>query len=170
MKKALKTASIHALKCHIDCVSASENGVSGVQTAGKIAYFLPETYGLAMVGAGNSRLALTVLPPASTPEADEGRKYNMATPAKSFQLGKLVATPGALEAMEESGESCMELIGRHVRNDWGELTDEDKALNELALVDGSRILSAYVLRSGRKIWVITEADRSSTCILLPEEY
>jgi len=87
-----------------------------------------------------------------------------------FRLGQVVATPGALEALEETAQSASEFLGRHVSGDWGELPDEDCKENELSLKNGFRILSAYILRSGKKIWVITEADRSATTILLPEEY
>ena len=87
-----------------------------------------------------------------------------------FSLGQIVATPGALEAMSESGQVPAQFIARHVAGDWGEVCDEDKRLNDGALVDDSRILSAYTTAKGEKVWVITEADRSSTCILLPAEY
>ena len=84
-----------------------------------------------------------------------------------FVLGQIVATPGALEALEEAGQSPSQFLCRHARGDWGE---EDRQLNDQALIEGSRLLSAYCLRTGTKLWIITEADRSSTCILLPEEY
>ena len=88
-----------------------------------------------------------------------------------FKLGQTVATPGALEALEESGQNPSDFLSRHVQGDWGILDDEDKQLNDQALIDGSRILSAYTTDKGNtKLWVITEADRSSTCLLLPEEY
>lgn len=87
-----------------------------------------------------------------------------------FPLGQTVATPGALEALAEAGQSPAEFLGRHVRADWGEVCDDDKAANDDALKCGSRILSAYRTSKGVKVWVISEADRSSTCILLPEEY
>jgi hypothetical protein len=87
-----------------------------------------------------------------------------------FPLGKLVATPGAIAAMEEAGQSPVAFLERHVTGDWGEVCTEDKLANEQALVDGDRIVSAYRTTKGEKLWVITEADRSSTCILLPEEY
>ena len=87
-----------------------------------------------------------------------------------FSLGKLVATPDALEALAESGQSPVDFISRHVRGDWGEVCEEDGRLNDEALVSGERVLSAYQALRGVKIWIITEADRSSTCILLPEEY
>ena len=83
-----------------------------------------------------------------------------------FPLGQIVATPGALEALTDARQSPVEFLARHARGDWG----EDKALNDEAVKDGSRILSAYRTKVGVKLWVITEADRSSTCILLPDEY
>ncbi len=87
-----------------------------------------------------------------------------------FPLGQVVATPGALRALEESGESAFDLLYRHVSGDWGELDEEDKAENEFSLVHGFRLLSAYKLKSGERIWIITEADRSVTTLLLPDEY
>ena len=87
-----------------------------------------------------------------------------------FNLGSIVATPGALKALEESGEAPYLFLGRHVTGDWGELSREDKAANTLALATGERIFSSYRTSKGAKLWVITEADRSSTCLLLPEEY
>ncbi len=91
-------------------------------------------------------------------------------PSPRFALGQIVATPGALRSLQESGQSPLELITRHVTGDWGELGKEDKQENERSVEKGYRILSAYRLRSGEKVWVITEADRSVTTILLPAEY
>ncbi len=91
-------------------------------------------------------------------------------PQPKFPLGKIVATPGALEALAEAEQTAAEFLSRHVRGDWGEVCAEDKALNDQALIDGSRILSAYRTTKIVRIWIITEADRSSTCLLLPEEY
>lgn len=87
-----------------------------------------------------------------------------------FELGKCVATPGALDQMEKAEVSYFDLLRRHVTGDWGELDREDKAANDAALVRGGRIFSAYNLPKGGRVWVITEADRSSTCILTPREY
>ena len=84
---------------------------------------------------------------------------------KLFDLGQTVATPGALEL----GVDLSQLILRHASGDWGDLCEEDKAQNEAALKDGSRIMSAYITPMG-KLWIITESDRSSTCVLKPEEY
>lgn len=87
-----------------------------------------------------------------------------------FNLGRNIATPGALEALENTGQSATTFLTRHVAGDKGDLCDEDKRTNEQALIDGGRIFSAYHLKDGTKIWIITEADRSSTCVLLPSEY
>jgi len=86
-----------------------------------------------------------------------------------FDLGQVVATPGALQKLEDSNTSPDELLGRHVCGDWGDLCAEDKALNDSAVTDAGRILSAYKLPNG-KVWVITEWNRSVTTILTPEEY
>lgn len=88
-----------------------------------------------------------------------------------FPLGQIVATPGALEALAASGVAPFELLQRHVSGDWGGLDAHDRRENEAALKLGNRILSAYILpTAGTKVWIITEADRSSTTILLSSEY
>jgi hypothetical protein len=87
-----------------------------------------------------------------------------------FTLGRVVATPAALAAIEKAGQQPGEFINRHVRGDWGDLNAHDRAENEFSLQHGLRLLSAYHTSAGEKLWVITEADRSSTCVLLPEEY
>jgi hypothetical protein len=86
-----------------------------------------------------------------------------------FELGQIVATPGALAFLEGIPVNPLDLITRHVCGDWGDLCQEDKDANDFAVVIGLRILSAYSPPEG-KLWVITEADRSVTTILLPEEY
>jgi hypothetical protein len=87
-----------------------------------------------------------------------------------FPLGRVVATPGALEALEATGQHPLSFLTRHARGDWGELDQEDRAENEYSLTHGLRLLSAYTLTDGTRIWIITEADRSATTILLPSEY
>jgi len=94
---------------------------------------------------------------------------------KKFSLGRIMATPGALHALHEAAQSAGEFLVRHVTGDWGDLDDEDKSLNDAALINGSRILSAYQTRKGERIWIITEAVNEvgllySTCVLTPEEY
>jgi hypothetical protein len=92
-----------------------------------------------------------------------------------FSLGQIVATPGALEALKESGQTPDFFLSKHVRGDWGEVCDEDKRLNDQALVDGSRLLSAYRTLKGERLWIITEAaddqgNRICSTILTPSEY
>jgi hypothetical protein len=87
-----------------------------------------------------------------------------------FSLGSIVATPGALEAMEHAGTSPAVLLARHQRGDWGDLSADDRRENEFSLGRRLRIFSAYHLDPDVKIWVITEADRSATTLLLPCEY
>jgi hypothetical protein len=87
-----------------------------------------------------------------------------------FSLSQCVATPGALEALAAAGQTPKAFLDRHARGDWGEVDAEDKQANQDALRDGLRLLSAYRTSAGVRIWVITEADRSVTTILLPEEY
>jgi len=87
-----------------------------------------------------------------------------------FPLGQTLATPGALDALAQSGQAPLEFLARHVQGDWGEVCEEDRQLNDEAVVGGERLLSAYRTRRGVRIWIITEADRSATTLLLPDEY
>jgi hypothetical protein len=87
-----------------------------------------------------------------------------------FPLGRVLATPGALEALRKASQQPQEFLDRHARGDWGELDSHDAAENELSLLRGFRLLSSYTTRSGDKLWIITEADRSATTLLLPGEY
>jgi hypothetical protein len=92
-----------------------------------------------------------------------------------FQLGRLLITPGAQEALAVTGENVWTFFARHAQGDWGEVDAEDATLNDEALKDGSRLLSAYHLKDGTKIWALSEAEddngqREATTILLPEEY
>ena len=84
-------------------------------------------------------------------------------------LGRVLATPGALKLLVEAGGHPFDLLARHATGDWGELCAFDRRQNEIALRDGYRVLSSYPIGEER-VWVITEADRSVTTILLPEEY
>ncbi len=87
----------------------------------------------------------------------------------TFPLGQVVATPGALKLLEEAGEDLFYYLARHHSGDWGELDSHDRRENELSLKHGWRLLSSYPV-GDRKVWIITEADRSVTTILLPSEY
>lgn len=91
------------------------------------------------------------------------------SPAR-FPLGRTVITRGALDALIDAGQSALEFFRRHQSGDWGDVCKEDKQENEYSLAHDFRILSAYRTKAGVKLWVITEADRSATTILLPSEY
>ena len=90
--------------------------------------------------------------------------------APKFMLGCVVATPGALIAFTEAKDAIRTYLNRHASGDWGEVSSQDAAENELSLLAGFRLLSAYRIKDGTRIWIITEADRSATTVLLPEEY
>jgi len=97
----------------------------------------------------------------------------MSTPL--FKSGSVLATPGALQAIEQAGQNASEFLNRHLAGDWGTVSDGDKEANNESLTDGSRLLSAYRLNTGAKIWILTEAVddhgiRAATTILLPDEY
>ena len=88
----------------------------------------------------------------------------------AFELGQIVATPGALAALKKAGQQPGEFLTRHVSREWGDLDEEDRKENEYSLEHGFRLLSAYRTNAGDRLWIITESDRSATTILLPEEY
>jgi hypothetical protein len=85
-------------------------------------------------------------------------------------LGRLLSTAGAVQAMAKAQLDPLTLLNRHRSGDWGDVGRDDWAANDQALIDRARILSAYTLADGMRIWIITEADRSATTILLPDEY
>ena len=87
-----------------------------------------------------------------------------------FALGQTFITPGAEEALQIAGQTAIEFLRRHMSGDWGELSDEDVKENEFSLKQGFRLLSRYETAKGERLWIITEADRSATTILLPSEY
>ena len=92
-----------------------------------------------------------------------------------FKPGRVLATPGALEALEQAGQSVWLFLARHLAGDWGLVDAQDCAANDAALKDGSRLLSAYLLSTGITIWIITEAqddngNRAATTALLPDDY
>ena len=99
----------------------------------------------------------------------------MISSKRRFQVGRLFVTPAAIAALTVNGQTPREFIRRHVTGDWGVLCEEGKQQNEQALVDGSRLLSAYRLTNGEKLWIITEAidddgRRTVTTCLLPSDY
>lgn len=85
-----------------------------------------------------------------------------------FRVGRIVATPGVLAAVPADELICA--MKRHLAGDWGVVCAEDRAINDRAVENGERILSAYVAKDGTRFWIITEADRSATTFLLPDEY
>lgn len=88
---------------------------------------------------------------------------------KKFELGEIVGTPAALQLLESNGKSPSEFLNRHITGDWGELDADDVEVNERALTNGGRLLSSYKVGEST-VWVITEADRSVTTLLLPSDY
>lgn len=89
---------------------------------------------------------------------------------RRFALGQTFITPGAEEALQIAGQTSIEFLRRHMSCDWGEVSDEDAQENEFSLVEGFRLLSSYHTGKGQQLWIIKEADRSATTILLPSEY
>jgi hypothetical protein len=87
-----------------------------------------------------------------------------------FRLGKLVATPGVLDELTEAGQTPMKFVSRHVVGEWGDCNEHDRQANEDALRSGERLFSVYRTSMDTNIWVIAETGRTSTCVLLPEEY
>lgn len=90
------------------------------------------------------------------------------TEPERFPLGQLVATPNALSSVPQ--RDIQAALARHVRGDWGDLDAHDIRANNEALEHGGRLLSAYTAADGTRFWIITEADRSATTVLLPEDY
>ena len=87
-----------------------------------------------------------------------------------FALGQTFITPGAEEALQIAGQTSIEFLRRHMSCDWGEISDEDAQENDFSLIEGFRLLSSYHTGKGQQLWIITEADRSATTVLLPSEY
>ena len=97
------------------------------------------------------------------------------TTTQKFELGNVCATPGAIDALKKNGVTASNLLNRHLVGDWGKLPTSDVKANEDAIAGNdpeqwARVLSSYPLADGSKVWIITEADRSVTTLLLPDEY
>lgn len=110
-----------------------------------------------------------MIAPAGFTRERQETKHLMPPPPK-FNPGTIVATPGALEAIRTAGDVPSPFVERHLAGDWGDLDEHDRLENEISLQKGFRLMSSYHLKNGTQIWIITEADRSSTTILLPDEY
>lgn len=95
---------------------------------------------------------------------------NSTSTTPKFDVGRVFITPGALNALKEARQGYFTFLARHVSGDWGEVNTEDWRANDAALRHGLRLLSSYRTAKNVKLWIITEADRSITTILLPEEY
>jgi hypothetical protein len=102
--------------------------------------------------------------------APTGLKKGVSDMVALFPLGQIVATPGAVGALERAKQPPACFLARHAIGDWGALEPTDVAENEYSLIHGFRLLSSYQTDAGEKLWIITEADRSATTLLLPEEY
>ena len=100
----------------------------------------------------------------------ENSHSNRGNIGATFSLGETFITPGAQEALDIAGETALQFLRRHTSGDWGEISEDDTKENELSLQKGFRLLSAYRTIKGQQLWIITEADRTSTTILLPSEY
>jgi hypothetical protein len=100
------------------------------------------------------------------------RNHNTTTQTSvtRFALGQTFITPGAEEALQIAGQTPIEFLRRHMSCDWGELSEDDIQENDVSLKEGFRLLSNYRTVKGQHLWIITEADRSATTILLPSEY
>lgn len=101
---------------------------------------------------------------------NDDERTTQVTARPCFALGRLCMTPGASQVLSRLGRSPLDYVMRHLRGDWSDMDMEDRQANEAAVKRGGRILSAYRLPGGERLWVITEADRSVTTLLLPEEY
>ena len=112
----------------------------------------------------------TPMPETPMPETPMPETTGASAGWPLFPLGRTVATPGALDALDLAGVAPGALLDRHERGDWGELGEEDRWMNAEALSAGGRLLSAYALPDDTRVWIITEADRSATTPLLPQEY
>ena len=101
-------------------------------------------------------------------EPKRASKRNPLARQVSFSLGQTMMTPGAMQAL--APDEVVTFVARHARGDWGEVCDADWNENDFSVEKGFRILSSYTSRAGTKVWIITEADRSATTVLLPDEY
>jgi hypothetical protein len=93
----------------------------------------------------------------------------MSATQVSVRLGQVVMTPGAIRALEQAHTGIWQLLERHQRGDWGDVGPEDWQANDWSLAHGERLVSSFTI-DGVTVWIVTERDRSSTCILTPDEY
>lgn len=105
--------------------------------------------------------------PATEAAAPTGSRFPLFP---LFKTGQISATPGAVDALQKNGQTTAHFLIRHVTGDWLELPEEDQNTNRESIACGARIFSAYAMKNGEKLWIITEADRSVTTLFLPDEY
>ena len=101
-------------------------------------------------------------------ERDSQELMRILIQPPKFEAGQIVSTPKALECVDR--KEIQQALKRHLKGDWGDLHEDDKEANDLALESGDRLLSAYESKSGETFWIITEADRSVTTVLMPDDY
>lgn len=131
----------------------------------------PEAYAIRKARGSHWRSGITEAAAAADGPSDEQPAHKRRDAGQPlFSTGQIVATPGTLSALEQANQTPAEFLRRHVAGDWGELDSHDIAENEYSLTHGFRLLSSYRTTAGKTLWVITEADRSVTTLLLPEEY
>lgn len=155
--------------------TAARNAISIAKGRGLVAsiYELPSGERLSIHTHTSQRLTDIRLRGPDWPEHAEGPDVGPDLPGASrhlFELGKLIATSGALIAIDLAKASVLGLVVRHVTGDWGDLDEHDRAENRRALDVGARVVSVYQLAPRVRVYVITEHDRSRTTLLLPSEY
>ncbi len=142
----------------------AEEGLGSIEALSQAVALVDELTVYALLWDLTDRVTCHLVPtPHPEPEAPQFQ------PAK-FAPGHVVATPAALEALGTAGTTAMHYLARHLRGDWGDVDGADRRANDHALLHGGRLLSAYMLAGNTKLWVITEADRAVTTLLLPSDY
>src|ERR1035438_5905254 len=121
-------------------------------------------------GLPNKQFHFALNDPCGRASSAWAKKIGVTVMSALFPPGQIVATPGALAALERAKQPPTCFLARHAIGDWGELEPTDVAENKYSLIHGFRLLSSYQTNAGEKLWIITEADRSATTLLLPEEY
>lgn len=167
----------HAILCRTDCVRTALGWMPGQRREGSpFRRIVRDGKDGPFIGNLPGGRTATLVPQTDAKPRDEANLDDAGiTPARfekftgnRFHLGQVVATPNALQSVAPS--FALQCLTRHAQGDWGSVDDDDQDANNTALVDGGRLLSRYVDPHGIRLWIITEADRSSTCILLPEDY
>ena len=114
--------------------------------------------------------SVTTAVPQSRPPPERSLFTQQIGKRPAFELGEIVATPGALAALKKAGQQPNEFLTRHANREWSDLDEDGRRENDYSLEQGFRLLSAYRTNAGDRLWIITEGDRTVTTLLLPEEY